>query len=162
MRFTMTLLFAIVVSACTLAVSQPDPGDGHTSPPRGRRQFMEKLGLDEKQKAEIAGLRTEMQKSMVGIQSKIKIARIDLRTMVAADSPDKAAIEGKMKEINDLQFQSKKLIVDHVFAVYGLLNPEQKKKFKDQMMMRLSGWRRPMGHGWQGSHRGMPDDNVPR
>jgi len=164
MRISMALLFAAVMAGSTLAVAQPDSGNRHTPPPQGgRREFMEKLGLDEKQKADIAGLRAEMQKTMIGIQSKIKIARIDLRTLAGADSPDKAAIEGKMKEINDLQFQSKKLVLDHVFAVYGLLNPQQKKTFKGQMMMRLSGWTRPMGRGWQGFHRGgMPNDDGMR
>ena len=123
---------------------------------------MGKLGLNEKQKTDIAGLRAEMEKSMVGIQSKIKIERIDLRSLVAAESPDKAAIEGKMKEINDLQFQAKKLTVDHVFAVYGLLTPEQRKTFKDQMMRRLSGGMGSMQHRWGGLHRGMSDDAAPR
>jgi Spy/CpxP family protein refolding chaperone len=40
--------------------------------------------------------------------------------------------------------------VDHRFAVYALLTPEQKKMFKDHMMARLSGgmhqmWGRGMG-----------------
>jgi Spy/CpxP family protein refolding chaperone len=122
---------------------------------------MEKMGLNEKQKTDIAGLRTEMEKSMVAIQAKIKIARIDMRNMVGAASPDKASIEGKMKEVNDLQFQAKKLTVDHLFAVYALLTPEQQKMFKDQMMKRLSGGMRRMGHRWQGFRGEMPDEPGP-
>jgi Spy/CpxP family protein refolding chaperone len=123
---------------------------------------MEKLGLNDKQKEEIAGLRSEMQKSMVGIQSKIKIARIDLRTLASAESPDKGSIESKLKEINDLQFQSKKLIVDHVFAVSALLTPEQRKTFKSHMMMRLSGdGMHRMGGMRQGFRMGMSHDNAP-
>jgi Spy/CpxP family protein refolding chaperone len=114
-------------------------------------QFMEKLGLSDKQKADIAGLRTEMQKSMVGIQAKIKLARIDMRTLAASDNPEKSAIEAKMKEVSDLQFQAKKAVLDHLFSVYALLTPEQKKMFKAHMMAGLAGGMHRMQ--WRGMGR---------
>ena len=164
MRTSLALLLAATLAAGATALSQPDPATHHAPfAQRGRREFMEKLGLNEKQKTDIAGLRTEMEKSMVGIQAKIKIARIDMRNLVGAESPDKGLIEGKMKEINDLQFQAKKLTVDHIFAVYALLTPEQQKTFKGQMMKRLSAGRMgPMEHRWEGPHRGMPEEPGPR
>jgi Spy/CpxP family protein refolding chaperone len=160
----MALLLSLILAGGTTALSQPDPAARHAPPPeRGRREFMEKLGLNEKQKTDIAGLRTEMEKSMVGIQAKIKIARIDMRNLVAAESPDKGAIEGKMKEVNDLQYQAKKMTVDHIFAVYALLTPEQQKMFKGQMMKRLSGrGMRPMEHRWEEFRGGMHDEPAPR
>lgn len=162
MRTSMALLLTLIMAGGATALSQPDPAPQHAPlPQRGRREFMEKMGLNEKQKTDIAGLRTEMEKSMVAIQAKIKIARIDMRNMVGAASPDKASIEGKMKEVNDLQFQAKKLTVDHLFAVYALLTPEQQKMFKDQMMKRLSGGMRRMGHRWQGFRGEMPDEPGP-
>jgi Spy/CpxP family protein refolding chaperone len=165
MRTSMALLLALIMAGGATALSQPDPAAHHAPlPQRGRREFMEKLGLNEKQKTDIAGLRTEMEKTMVGIQAKIKIARIDMRNLVAAESPDKGAIEGKMKEVNDLQYQAKKLTVDHIFAVYALLTPEQQKMFKGQLMKRLSGrGMRPMEHRWEGFQGGMPDEQpAPR
>ncbi|HEX7572812.1 MAG TPA: periplasmic heavy metal sensor [Bacteroidota bacterium] len=165
MRTSMALLLALIMAGGAIALSQPDPAAHHAPlPQKGRREFMEKLGLNEKQKTDIAGLRTEMEKTMVGIQAKIKIARIDMRNLVAAESPDKGAIEGKMKEVNDLQYQAKKLTVDHIFAVYALLTPEQQKMFKGQLMKRLSGrGMRPMEHRWEGFQGGMPDEQpAPR
>ena len=163
MRTSAAILCALIITGGTIALSQPDPADHPTPPPqRGRREFMEKLGLSDKQKADIAGLRTEMEKSMVGIQAKIKLARIDMKALAAAESPDKTSIEGKLKEINDLQYQEKKEAVDHLFAVYALLTPEQKKTFKNQMMARLSGGGMGrMGRRWQGFHREMPEDRAP-
>lgn len=164
MRTSMALLLALTMAGGATALSQPDPADHHAPlPQRGRGEFMEKLGLNEKQKTDIAGLRTEMEKSLVGIQAKIKIARIDMKNLVAAESPDKASIEGKMKEISDLQYQAKKLTVDHLFAAYALLTPEQQKMFKGQLMKRLSGGgMRSMEHRWGGNRRGMPDEPAPR
>jgi len=163
MRISRALFFALIIAGGTTALSQPDPASHQDPlPPRGHRDFMEKLGLSEKQKTDIAGLRTEMEKSMVGIQSKIKLARIDMRTLATADSPDKSSILGKVKEVSDLQYQAKKLAIDHLCAVYALLTPEQQKKFKDQMMMRLSGGMRPMRHEWRNFHGGMPEEPGPR
>ncbi len=123
---------------------------------------MDKLGLTDKQKADMAALRTEMEKSMVGIQSKIKLARIDLKALAAAESPDKASIEGKLKEINDLQYQEKKETVDHLFGVYALLTPDQRKTFRNQMMARLSGGGMGrMGRRWQGFHRDTSEHHAP-
>ena len=163
MRTTMALLLALTMAGGATALSQPDPAEHHGPPPqRGHGEFMEKLGLNEKQKTDIAGLRTDMEKSLVGIQAKIKIARIDMKNMVAAESPDKASIEGKMKEISDLQYQAKKMTVDHLFAVYALLTPEQQKMFKGQLMKRLSdGGMRPMGHRWGRDRGGMPEEPGP-
>jgi Spy/CpxP family protein refolding chaperone len=145
------------------ALAQPGPASRHNPPPeRGERQLMQKLGLSEKQKSDIASLRTEMQKSLVGIQAKIKLARIDLGNLVRAESPDKTQIESKMKEINDLQFQEKTATVDHLFAVYNLLTPEQKKTFREHMMMRMSGGMHPMMQHWQGFRRGMREEESPR
>jgi Spy/CpxP family protein refolding chaperone len=146
MRTTLAVLCAMTILGSAAALSQPEPAPPHAPPlKQGRMQFMEKMGLTEKQKADIAGLRADMEKSMVGIQAKIKLARIDMRTIVSSDTPDKSAIETKMKEVTDLQFQAKKVILDHLFAVYALLTPEQKKMFKDHMMARLEGGMRRMG-----------------
>lgn len=156
MRTSLAALCAMLMLGGTAVLAQPEPAPRRTPPPdRGRMQFMEKLGLSEKQKADIAGLRTEMEKSMVGIQSKIKLARIDMRTILSSDNPDKAALEAKMKEVSDLQFQAKKVTVDHLFSVYALLTPEQKKTFKEHMMARIAGgmhqmWGRGMGRMGKG------------
>lgn len=155
MRFMMSLVCVLCFAGGALAQQEPAPRHAPEARERGPAGMMAKLGLDEKQKADIAGLRTEMEKAMVGIQSKIKIARIDIKSLVMAESPDKSAIEGKMKEVSDLQYQAKKLTVDHLFSVYGLLTAEQKKTFREHMMTRLSGGMERMG-GWQGGHRGMP------
>ena len=163
MRISAALLCALMIAGGTIALSQPDPGAGRTPPPQhGRREFMDKLGLTDKQKADMAALRTEMEKSLVGIQAKIKLARIDMKALATADTPDKSAIEGKLKEINDLQYQEKKEGVDHLFAVYALLTPEQKKMFKNQIAARLSGGgMRQMGRRWQGFHGDMSGNHGP-
>ncbi len=163
MRTSMAILLVLALAGGTTGLAQPDPDAHHRPDPgHGHGKFMEKLGLSEKQKTDIGALRTEMEKTMVGIDAKIKLARIDLKALVAADSPDQGAIEGKLKEINDLQFQAKKAHVDHLFAVFALLTPEQKKTFKDQMMRGLAGGgMHPMMRRFQGHRPGMMQENAP-
>jgi Spy/CpxP family protein refolding chaperone len=71
-----------------------------------------------------------------------------------------------MKEINDFQYQAKKLTVDHLFAVYALLTPEQQKMFKGQLMKRLSGgecgrWGTGGGDSGEGCRK-EPEEPAPR
>jgi len=159
MKRILVALVAMLV-ACGGAVyaqSAAPHGQSHArSMQHGPRQMMAKLNLSDKQKEEATKLRTDLEKSMVGVQSKIKLARIDLRTLVSADSPDRSAIEGKLKEISDLQYQAKKLAADHAFDFYALLTPEQQKTFKGGLMRMLGsgGMMRGRGMRWGGRMMG--------
>jgi Spy/CpxP family protein refolding chaperone len=56
-----------------------------------------------------------------------------VKELFAAASPDKGAIEKKMKEVSELQFQEKVNGLDHLFAVRAMLTPEQQKLWKELM-----------------------------
>lgn len=159
MKLASGLLIALMISCGTIALAQPAEGHGAMGHrPGAREQFMDKLKLSDAQKSDIMKLRTSMEKAMIDVQAKIKLARVDLRTLATADPPDRSAVESKIKEINDLQFQSKKVVVDHLFDVYNLLTPEQRKTFKDHMTQTM------MNDGWRsmlGARRGMPGMRHP-
>ena len=168
MRRSLAILVAMFVAGAAAVHAQPAAGgeSGHARfMPRGAHQMMQKLNLSDKQKADAAKLHTELEKSMVGIQSRIKLARIDLRTLVTAEAPDRSAVEAKLKEISDLQYQEKKLVADHVFDFYALLTPEQQKTARAGLMHMLANggmrWRGRMmrdGGGMMGGGgRMMPD-----
>jgi len=148
MKITTGVLIALICICGKVALAQP--AEGHEQMNRrsaGGGEFMERLKLTDAQKADMMKLRASMEKSMIDIQAKIKLARVDLRTLVAADAPDRTAVENKIKEINDLQYQSKKAMVDHLFDAYNLLTPDQRKTFKQHMMRNLMGPWRPMDGG---------------
>ena len=125
-----TLFNAVVCSlfAFTLAFSQgmESPKAG---PPHGK--VLEKLKLSDTQKKDIEKLNTGFAKQKVEQQAKIKIAAIDLHSLMKADSPDKGAIEKKINEISDLQAQNRILGVEHWFSVNKLLTPDQQKIWKN-------------------------------
>ncbi len=130
-RYAM-LLSVLVVSASVL-IAQPRPE-------RGER-MMKELGLSDEQTAKIEELRTTHMKSMADQRASVTKAKIDLRSLMSADEPNKAAITSKMKEIADLRLRQETARVDHMFDVRTVLTPEQQKMFREHMGDRMRGHR---------------------
>ena len=117
---------------CFLFVFAIAFGQGKERPNAGspRERLMEKLNLSETQKKDVAKVNAEFAKQRVEQQAKIKVAAIDLHSLLKADAPERSAIEKKINEISDLQSQNRMLAVDHWFSINKLLNPDQQKIWK--------------------------------
>ena len=126
------LLTAVLCSLIlfTFAISQ-ERERPKVGPKDGR--MMEQLNLSDTQKKDIEKLNSDYAKQRVEQQAKIKIAAIDLHSLMKAESPDKGAIEKKIGEISDLQAQNRILGVDHWFSVNKLLNADQQKIWKHML-----------------------------
>jgi Spy/CpxP family protein refolding chaperone len=145
----------------TLAFAQPQqetgmgmgPGGRRADRPmRGRADLIAKLNLTEDQQAQLQKLRINFQKKQTELRSKIRLIRLDMQELFTAPNPDRAAIEKKMKEVSDLQYQEKLNGLDHLFSMKAILTPEQQKivrdhvkrvgpEFWDRMMQqRRGGW----------------------
>ncbi len=132
-------LFRAILSSLlvfTLAFSQ-GPERSHADRPNGR--LVEKLNLTDTQKTDFEKLNADFAKQRVEQQAKIKIAAIDLHALMKADSPDRSAIEKKVKEISDLQAHNRMFGVDHWFSVNTILNPDQQKIWKSVLDRPLRG-----------------------
>jgi Spy/CpxP family protein refolding chaperone len=105
------------------------PGQGRSS---------DKLELTDQQKPEFDKLRTEHLKKMIDQRAKVAVAEVDLRALFRAETPQKAAIEKKVKEIADLKTQAAVSRVDHWFAVQKILTPEQQKVWKQSLGQQAS------------------------
>ena len=116
------------------------PGDG-TGPMHERQDMMAKLNLSEDQQAQMQKMRLDVQKKQTALQAKIRIARLEMEELYGATNPDKAAIEKKMKEVSDLQYQEKLAMLDHQFGVNAILNPEQQKIWKKHLQQGGHGMR---------------------
>jgi Spy/CpxP family protein refolding chaperone len=156
MQTRIMMTFAVLLFAGTIASAQPEtpapqpkgPGPAARMHPRGEgagmlpgrgpdHQFMKELQLTDQQKKEIGALRADMEKAMVKIHADIQSARIDLRELLMAEKPDRSAIEKKIKEISTFQNDGKMALVNHLFSVNAKLTPDQQKKFREHMAMRL-------------------------
>jgi Spy/CpxP family protein refolding chaperone len=139
------IVVAMVVGLTFCAGAQPGPGSGAGRGPRPQRaELLKELNLTDQQMSQITKLRLDMEKKQVAGQSKIRMARIELRELMQVDTPDRTAIEKKLKEVSDAQHQLKLNMVDHMFAVRALLTPEQQKTWKKHMAGRLMGGGGPM------------------
>jgi Spy/CpxP family protein refolding chaperone len=138
MKRLVAVLFMAAMT--TLAFGQPGPGMGMgpahgdgERPMHGRKDVLAKLNLTEAQEAQMQKLRIEFQKKQTVLQSKIRIARLEMQELFGAADPDRAVIEKKMKEVSELQYQEKLNGLDHMFSVKTILNPEQLKIWKNHM-----------------------------
>jgi Spy/CpxP family protein refolding chaperone len=118
--------FFVFTIVCSQGSERP-----HAGPPNGR--LIEKLNLTDTQKKDFERLNTDFAKQRVEQQAKIKIAALDLRALMKAESPDKSSIEKKINEIGNLQAQNRMLGVDHWFSVNKMLNPDQQKIWKSAL-----------------------------
>lgn len=159
MKKLVAVLFMAAMT--TIAFAQPEPGMGMgkgpgpgdgARPMRGRQELMAKLKLTDDQQAQMEKMRFDVQKKQTALQAKVRIARLEMQELFGAANPDKAAIEKKMKEVSELQYQEKLNGLDHLFSVKAILNPEQQKIWKDHMKqagpeMRERVMERLMGRG---------------
>jgi Spy/CpxP family protein refolding chaperone len=135
------LAVLLMVALVTAAFGQqPGMGEGRgPGPQAGERPMdmhkgiMAKLNLNEDQQAQMEKMHLDLQKKQVALRSKIEIAHLEVKELFGATSPDKGAIEKKMKEVSELQLQQKINGLDHLFAVKAILTPEQQKIWKEHM-----------------------------
>ncbi len=156
MKKALVMCAALLVVFAAMATAQPET-DRHPMERHGHKSLLEGLNLTDQQQVEMKTLRLAMEKKSIQSNAKIRLARVELRELFAAEKPDRGAIEKRMKDVSDLQYQEKLDWVDHHFAVIALLTPEQQKIWKKHMgsfgrgeMMRHRGIRKHMGMGGPG------------
>jgi Spy/CpxP family protein refolding chaperone len=128
--------------------------------PRALQKVIAKLNLTEEQKKDVEKIRVDMEKQAVSIRANLATARIDLRQLFKADTPDKSAVEKKLNEIADLSVQIRMNKINAWFAVNKLLTLEQQKTWKkvlenapafarQRMMNRMGGRQMPHHRNYQ-------------
>lgn len=145
---TATMFKSLVCSLLVMTFAYSQRMERPNSGPWNGR-IIQKLKLTDTQKKDFTNLNTDFAKQRVEQQSKIKIATIDLQSLLKADTPDKSAIEKKINEIGGLQAQNRLLRVDHWFAVNKILNPDQQKVWKSMLERPMRGQSsKRMGRMW--------------
>ena len=159
-RFFLSALAAALLVP-TLVLAQPDPGNtGPRRPAMMRGRMWEQLKLTDDQHDQIRTLSVANQKAQTELFAKIRIARIDLRELFRATSLDRSAIEKQMNVVSDLEQRGKMNRLDHFFAVYKLLTPEQQKTWRNSVGR--MGWMDGMGMRGRGRPGiGMLENEMP-
>jgi len=155
-----TALLTLLLIATSMTVGQPGdrPRDSRPDGPQAMREsFNKELQLTDAQESQMKKLRIDQQRKQTQVESKIKLARLDIHELFQAEKPDRAAIEKALRAISDLQFQAKTNHLDHWFAVYSILTPEQQKKWKEHFEERGLAMQNHMDRFRERMHERMED-----
>ncbi|MGE5315080.1 MAG: Spy/CpxP family protein refolding chaperone [Acidobacteriota bacterium] len=125
--FIATLLALFLFGASTQAADN----DAKAQPPRRMpgRDFIASLNLTDAQKKDIAKIRSETQKRGVDLKAKAEKARIELRELLMAETPDQSAIEKKLNEVAENEADIRMNRIDGWFETNKLLTPDQQKQW---------------------------------
>ncbi len=158
MKNIVVLTAVILMALSTNLAAQPD--EAYAS-----HKVMGKLNLTEAQKKDVDKIRFDSEKQAIAQRAKLATARLDLRQLLKADNPDKAAIEKKLNEIADLRVQQHMIRLDAWFSINKLLTPEQQKTWREVLanapamqgnMMHRNKMQRDMMNHWGGKRQMNP------
>jgi len=120
------ILLAVLIVGGTLSAQGRNSGKHNFE---GKR--FQNLNLTDKQKEQIASLKSEHQKNAVDLKAEIQKLRIEIKENFAKANPDEGKIKDLTNKINDFQGKLKEAKITHWFKVYNLLDENQKKMFKN-------------------------------
>jgi Spy/CpxP family protein refolding chaperone len=104
----------------------------------------ERLGFTAEQAAKIEAQENAFAKSRVRQHADLRLKHMELRELMESEKPDRAAIDRKLRELQDARTVAHKTAIDHRLAMRELITPEQRDRLREIMRER---W---MGHGGPG------------
>ena len=93
-------------------------------------EMRQNLGITDEQAAKIRQQTLDFRKAEIRNRADLEIKRLDLRGLMAADTPDRAAIDRTLQEVGAAQMALEKSAVDFHLAMRSALTPEQREKLK--------------------------------
>jgi len=121
----------------------------------------QELGLSPEQEEKLRDLRTAFSKDAIRRDAEIRVAEIDLDSLLEQSVWDTAKIETQVKQIATLQGELRLARIRTIAAGRALLSPEQLEKLRQLgHRMRMPGGGGAMQHG-MGGRPGMPRPGAP-
>ncbi len=105
------------------------------------------LGVSDEQAAKIRQQESDFRKTAIRSRADLQVKQIDLRDLMSADKPDRAAIDAKLQEISTARLAFEKSSVDYRLNSRDALTPAQRDKLRQIMRDRR-------GRGGDGGPRG--------
>jgi len=112
-------------------------GPGGMRPPGPPPGFMlpsdddfERAGASDAQRDKIGDIRDAAMREMIRKEADVRIAEIDLRKLVEADKPDRAAVEEAIERIGALRTMMQKTQTLAMLDARDVLTPEQRAKLE--------------------------------
>ena len=123
--------------------------EGKTAP------FNSELSLDSGQRGRMRDLRKSFMNETAPIRHTLTLKRAELASLLASAGTDRASLEQKLREINDLQLKMQTAVIDQLLKERESLTPEQQRRYADIISSRLCqdplrGGRGPRGYRGRG------------
>ena len=121
----------------------------------------EKLGITAEQVGAIRKQESDFRKAEIRERADLEVKRVDLRDLLEAEKPDRAAIDSKLQEISTARLTLEKSAIHYHLAMRGAITPEQREKLHQLMSER---WRRvggPAHPGQRGEGRKSQHSTAP-
>jgi Spy/CpxP family protein refolding chaperone len=93
-------------------------------------QIRQQLGFSDQQATKLEQEITDFRKAMIQNRANLEIQRIDLRNLLVADKPDRAAVEKKLQMMSAAQLAMQKSVVDFALTLKQEITPEQREKIR--------------------------------
>jgi Spy/CpxP family protein refolding chaperone len=117
------------------------------------------LGVSDEQAAKIRQQESDFRKTSILGRADIQAKQVDLRDLMSADKPDRAAIDAKLQDISSARLSLQKSAVDYRLNSRDSLTPDQRDKLRQIMRDRRQqgggpGQRGPRAAGSRGQGGG--------
>jgi Spy/CpxP family protein refolding chaperone len=127
-------------------------------------EIREKAGISAEQVTKIRQQAAAFRKTEIQQRANLAVKRVDLRELLSADKPDRAAIDSKLQDISSSQLALEKARVGFRLDMKDAITPEQREKLRAAIRERIQGERGGAGRrgpGMRGGQRGSGAPGTP-
>ena len=93
----------------------------------------QQAGITDEQATTIRRQELDFRKSEIRGRADLEVKRIDLKALLAADKPDRTAINAKLQEISAAQLSLRKSAIDYRLTTRDAITPAQREKLRQAM-----------------------------
>lgn len=128
----------------------------------------QQVGITDEQAATIRNQDADFRKTEIRGRADLEVKRIDLKDLLAADKPDRTAINTKLQEISAAHLSLQKSAIDYRLTMRDAITPAQREKLRQLMRDR---WQRdsrdrpgagPGRRGPRGEPRALKPQGAPQ
>ena len=128
------LIFSLTINVAALITmgyfwGKDNTGKQVTSTVDGPSPFISGLSLDARQRGKMRSLRQSFQEETSPMRNTLITKREELVTLLNSETLDRNAIEQKLQEVNEIQYQIQEAVIDNLLEEKASLNPRQQKRY---------------------------------
>jgi Spy/CpxP family protein refolding chaperone len=117
--------------------------------------FRQRLGISDEQAQKIRTQTFDFRKAEIRNRADVDVKRLELRSLLSAQNPDRSAIDKTLQELSDVRLTQEKAAVDFHLTMRAALTPDQWQKVRQ---MRQEFRHRRFGSQGFGPSRHAPAD----